>query len=165
MSEDNKVNQPLYKVSGIKFSEESVFLIGEGGTASEAFSGSRVLSTEEEKLRNVCWMETRVHPLKPCRDCRAEVWGEFEHPRIGEAIDAIRTCVRAASVASAIVTLISAISGAGGAIPASAAATFKTVLVECLINEGIGFANEITITLELREKHCERWTSNCEPCD
>ncbi len=150
---------------GVKFSDESVFFIGEGAAAAGALGASRATVIHEEKLGNVCWMEIRFHPTRPCRDCRAEVWGEFEHPRINEEIDKIRTCLRAAAVSSAVVAVIAAISGAGGAIPSTAVATFKTVLIECLLSAGVGFAREISLTCELRNKSCEGWTSNCKPCD
>lgn len=165
MSGDTSKAERINPVSGIKYSDRSVFLIGEGKDVLMGFATERDFTFVEEKLGNVCWMEVRFHLTKPCRDCEAEVWIELEHPRIEEVRDEIRRCLRTAAVTTAITSLALIISGASGAIPSAAVATFKGVLVECLRNAGVQFAREISVTIELRNESCERWTSNCEPCD
>lgn len=159
---------PMSGLVGIGPADDSVFIAGEGEAILVLFSPEEFnpeTMQHDEKLGDVCWMETRLHIRKPCRDCRAEVWAEFTHPRIGEAADRIRHCLRVAAVAAVITSLIAAISRALGSIPAVAVSTFRTVLIQCLIREGVDFAREISINVELRHKDCESWTSNCEPCD
>ena len=125
--------------------------LSDAGTGLLAVGTNFLARYEKEIASGVPWVEFFSRPPF-VRKYRGDVWVTLDHPRINEITGAIKTCLIGAAVVAAIAAVVAGITTAGGAIPAAAITAFQEALIACLSLKGVGFANDISINLEIRNK-------------
>jgi len=86
--------------------------------------------------------------LDPFKTCPAELKITFTHPRIDEVIGAVRDCAAGAALASLVTAAIAFITLGTGL--GAATATFEVAFKACLVAKGVGFANDIGVSVDVR---------------
>jgi hypothetical protein len=125
--------------------------LSDAGTGSSAVGSNFLARYEKEIASGITWVET-IDSFPFVRTYRGDVWVTLDHPRIDEITGAISDSL----VESAIIALIAAVAAGiltgGGAIPGAAIAAFQKALVLSLSAKGVGFAGDISVNLEIRNK-------------
>lgn len=130
---------------------------GTGGvTLSDDFQSIQAVS--RIKLRDVGWREVRIN-WPPSRRCKGELWLSLSHPRINEIRDAVLRCLRVSAVTAVIADIALAIATNGATAGEAFYPAFKIAFKGCLVASGIGFAQNLDISLSVDNRECGRWGS------
>jgi len=125
--------------------------LSDTGTGLLAVGTNFLARYEKEIASGVPWVEPYRYPPF-FRNYRGDVWVTLDHPRINEVTGAIKGCLVGAAVVAAIAAVVAGILTGGGAILGAAITAFKTALTPCLSAKGVGFASDISVNLEIRNK-------------
>ena len=85
----------------------------------------------------------------PLKTCPAELKIIFTHPQIDEVIGAVRDCAAGAAITSLVAAALAFVTFGTGL--GAAAAAFEGVFKACLFAKGVGFANDIGVSVDVRK--------------
>lgn len=125
--------------------------LSDAGTGLLAVSTNFLARYEKEIASGITWIEFFSRPPF-ARKYRGDVWVTLDHPRINEITGAIKGCLVGSAVVAAIAAVTAGIVTGGGAIPGAAITAFNGALIACLSAKGVGFASEISVNLEIRNR-------------
>ena len=126
--------------------------LSDAGTGSSAVGSNFLARYEKEIASGFTWYEI-ISVLPPrVKKYTGDLWITLDHPRIDEITQKINDSLVGATVVAAIAAVVAGIFTGGGAIPGAAIAAFQEALVFSLTAQGVEFAGDISVNLEIRNK-------------